>query len=54
MVERLSPVHFHLHTCSNKQVTSIVHAHCMILYVDPHDCPTEPPQEDTNEPFLTE
>lgn len=41
--EKLSPVHFRLRTCSNKPVTSIVHANRMELFVDPRDRPIEPP-----------
>lgn len=41
--EKLSPVHFRLRTCSNKPVTSIVHANHMKLFVDPCDRPIEPP-----------
>ncbi|KAL9978457.1 hypothetical protein ACROYT_G015976 [Oculina patagonica] len=54
VVERLSPVHYHLRTCSNTPVTSIVHANRMKIYVDPHDRPITPPREDVDEPYLTE
>lgn len=41
--EKLSPVHLRLRTCSNKPVTSIVHANHMKLFVDPCDRLIEPP-----------
>jgi len=34
VVEKLSPVHCRLRTCSNKPVSSIVHANCMKHFVD--------------------
>ena len=54
VVEKLSPVHYRLRTCSNKPVTSIVHANRMKHFVDPNDGPIEPPSETgDNMPFLT-
>jgi len=54
VVKKLSPVHYRLRTCSNKPVTSIVHANRMKHFVDPNDRPIEPPSETgDNMPFLT-
>ena len=55
VVEKLSPVHYRLRTCSNKPVSSIVHANRMKHFVDPNDRPIEPPLHDIlDEPFLSE
>ena len=52
-VDKLSPVHYRLRTCSNKPVTSIVHANRMKHFVDPNDRPIKPPDEPLNStPFL--
>lgn len=53
VVEKLSPVHYRLRTCSNKPVTSIVHANRMKHFVDPNDRPIEPPSDPVEDmPFL--
>lgn len=54
VVERLSPVHFRLRTCSNKPVSSIVHANRMKHYIDPTDRPIEPPTNILEELYLSE
>ena len=54
IIEKLSPVHFRLRTCNNKQVTTIVHANRMKHFVDPNDRPIESPTDDPlDEPFLS-
>ena len=45
VVDKLSPVHYRLRTCSNKPVSTIVHANCMTPFIDPNDRPIEPPVE---------
>ena len=53
VVEKLSPVHYRLRTCSNKPITSIVHANRMKHFIDPSDRPIEPPTEPLDDlPFL--
>lgn len=42
---KLSPVHFRLSTCSNRPVSSIVHANRMKPFVDPRDWPLAPPPD---------
>lgn len=54
VVERLSPVHFRLRTCSRRPVSSIVHANRMKPFIDPHDRPTEPPNDVDDELFLAD
>ena len=55
VVEKLSPVHYRLRSCTNKPVSSIVHANRMKHFVDPNDRPIEPPSNDVrDEPFLSE
>ena len=54
VVEKLSPVHYRLRTCSNKPVSSIVHANRMKHFVDPDQRPIEPPTAPIEDsPFLT-
>lgn len=45
VVDKLSPVHYRLRTCSNKPVSTTVHANRMKLFIDPNDRPIEPPVE---------
>ena len=54
VVERLSPVHFRLRTCSNRPVTSIVHANRMKPFIDPQDRPITPPDDVDDELYVTE
>ena len=55
VVEKLSPVHYRLRSCTNKPVSSIVHANCMKHFVDPNDCPIALPSDKIfDEPFLSE
>ena len=55
VVEKLSPVHYRLRSCTNKPVISIVHANRMKHFVDPNDRPIEPPSNDVrDESFLSE
>ena len=39
VVEQLSPVHYRLRTCSNKPVSTTVHANRMKRFIDPNDRP---------------
>ena len=45
IVERLSPVHFKLRTCTNRPVQATVHANRMKPYFDPDDRPIAPPEK---------
>lgn len=54
VVERLSPVHFRLRTCSNRPVSSIVHANRMKPFIDPGDRPITPPSDVDNEFYVTD
>lgn len=45
VVKKLSPVRFRLRTCSNRPVSSIVHANRMKPFVDPRDWPLAPPPD---------
>ena len=54
VVEKLSPVHYRLRTCSNKPVSAIVHANRMRPFIDPHDRPIEPPADLLDELYLAE
>lgn len=55
IVEKLSPVHYRLHTSGNNPVSSIVHANRMKHFFDPNEHPIEPPIDDpTDEPYLAE
>ena len=46
IVEQLSPVHYRLRTCSNRPVTTTVHANRMKTFYDPTDRPIDPPAND--------
>ena len=46
IVEQLSPVHYRLRTCSNRPVTTTVHANRMKPFYDPTDRPIDPPEND--------
>ena len=53
IVEKLSPVHYRLRTCTNKPVSTTVHANRMKLFVDPNERPIVPPDTiDDDMPFL--
>ena len=53
VVEKLSPAHYRLRTCSNKPVMSIVHANRMKHFFDPDDRPIDPPTEPLGDmPYL--
>lgn len=43
VVQKLSPVHNRLRTCSSKPVSSIVHANRMKHFIDPDQRPIDPP-----------
>lgn len=54
IVEKLSPVHYRVRTCTNKPVSSTVHANRMKLFLDPNDRPITPPDIiDDDFPFLS-
>lgn len=44
-MDKLSPLHYCLRTCSNKPVSTIAHANRMKPFIDPNDRPIEPPVE---------
>ena len=53
VVEQLSAVHYRLRTCTNKPVSTTVHANRMKRFIDPNDRPIIPPTEVDNDfPFL--
>lgn len=53
IVEKLSPVHYRLCTCTNKPVSTTVCTNRMKLFIDPNDCPITPPDMgDDDLPFL--
>ena len=53
IVEKSSPVHFRLHTDTNKEVTFALHANRMKPFVDPSLKPIEPSLfDDPNQPDL--
>ena len=52
IVKKMSPVHFRLKTMTNKPVTMSVHANRMKVYVDPRDRPIEPPDDNSDGPYL--
>ena len=55
IVEKSSPVHFRLHTDTNKKVTFAVHANRMKPFVDPESRPIDPQLFDNvSEPYLDE
>ena len=54
VVEKLSPVHYRLRTCSNKPVSAIVHANRMKPFTDPNDRPIDPPTELLDELHLAD
>lgn len=55
IVQKLSPVHYRLRACSNKPVTSIVHANRMKHFIDPDDRLIEPPNGNIGDaPWLAE
>ena len=45
VVEKLSPVHFRLRTCSNRPVSSIAHANRMKPFLDPRNRLKAPPPD---------
>ena len=54
VVEKLSAVHFRLRTCTNKPITTVIHANHMKLFINPNDRPiTTPDNLDVAEPFLS-
>ena len=53
IVEQSSPVHFQLHTDTNKKVTFAIHANRMKPFIDPDLRPIDPPLfDDPSEPYL--
>ena len=55
IVEKLSPVHFKLHTIANKKVAFSCHANCMKPFVDQILRPIDLlPFDDPSEPYLDE
>ena len=53
IVNKLSPVHYHLKNCANKPVETNVHANRMKIYYDPSNRPILPPEvDDAGEPYL--
>ena len=54
VAERLSPVHFRLRTCSNRPVTSIVHANRMKPFIDPQDRPITPSVDVDDELYVAD
>ena len=52
IVKKMSPVHFRLKTMTNKPVTMSVHANRMKVYVDPKDRPIDPPDDNSDGPYL--
>ena len=52
IVKKMSPVHFRLKTMTNKPVRMSVHANRMKVYVDPRDRPIDPPDDNSDGPYL--
>ena len=51
---KFSPVHYKLRATYNRRLSTTVHSNRLKPYVHPNDRPLSPPDDDANDPYLSE